>query len=138
MVPQDQFHFVDLSVVNAFVLWRHCQIAAGNQTRLPSYKFKIQVALALMSCSDNEPRRFDFDEDVGRRVDVRGDPFGDASVSEHKRYDGVDHLPENVAEKPRRCKLEGCKKASTIWCKKCCAYLCIKKGDGCFIKFHTR
>ena len=42
------------------------------------------------------------------------------------------------ASRGRTCKVQGCKKLSVIWCKKCRVYLCLKKGCQKFFEaLHT-
>jgi hypothetical protein len=65
-----------------------------------------------------------------------GDPIG-GEVLDFVRYDGVNHLPEAAAIAGRTCKMQGCKKRSVIWCRKCRVYLCVKKEKNCFVDFHT-
>ena len=65
-----------------------------------------------------------------------GDPashFG----SSGSRLDGIGHLPDNVAAVPKCCAVRGCPKRSNFWCSKCRVYLCIKKGQNCFAKYHS-
>ncbi len=43
------------------------------------------------------------------------------------------HAPHAWASRGRTCKVQGCKKLSVIWCKKCRVYLCLKNGCQKFI-----
>lgn len=70
----------------------------------------------------------------GRKKEFEKRPF-------HKmRYDNIGHLPEvdkRVINSSTRCKLEGCRGKSTIYCLKCSVHLCVKPGKNCFKEFHT-
>jgi hypothetical protein len=128
------YHFLDVALVNAFILYKETK-------QLPLYEFKLDVATSLMY-----GEVFDSPMAVGAvmlrqaaaaGVADNGDPIG-SEVVDFIRYDGMNHFPEFVASMGRTCKLQGCKKRSVIWCRKCRVYLCFKKDSNCFVEFHTR
>lgn len=130
------YHFTDVALVNAYILRK----ARTGQQDLPLYRFKLDVALALMFAENfGEPmsaaavllRR------QGQKLAENGDPVGDGEPTDAVRLDGLNHWPNNVACEQRRCKLPGCKKKSVVWCTKCRVYLCVKKEQNCFVLFHT-
>lgn len=54
------------------------------------------------------------------------------------RFDKMDHFPE-IETKLRfcnRCKFEGCRGRSRVYCVKCMVTLCLTRGRNCFRKFH--
>jgi hypothetical protein len=127
------YHFLDLALVNSFILYK-------EKEQLPLFEFKLDVAVSLMY-----GEVFDSPMAIGaimlRQAAVagfaeNGDPIG-SEVLDFIRYDGMNHLPEFAANMGRTCKLQGCKKRSVIWCKKCRVYLCLKKDQNCFVEFHT-
>ncbi len=131
------YHFIDLCIVNSYILFK---VQTGD-SKLPLYRFKLNVALALM-----------FGENFGSPLSAaavlllqegqakaeNGDPVGDGDPVDAVRLDGHNHWPDNVATVQRRCKLPGCSKKSVVWCTKCRVYLCIKKERNCFVQYHTR
>ena len=128
------YHFTDLAVVNAYILDK----VEKPASRL--YEYKLEVAIALMY-GDRLPDAQQINRLLVQQADMQraenGDPVG-REVSDAVRLDGLDHLPENVAEQGRRCKIRSCPYRSTIWCTKCKVYLCLKKGKNCYSVFHTQ
>jgi hypothetical protein len=122
-------------LVNSYILYK------GKEKHLPLYQFKLDIALSLMygEVLENPGTA----EAVKLRADTvdacaaNGDPLA-GEVVDFIRFDGMNHMPEMVAREGRRCKMEGCKKRSVMWCKKCRVYLCLKRGGrNCFEAFHT-
>ena len=126
------YHFTDLSLVNAFILNK-------VNSKMPLYEFKLEVALALMY-GEHFGNPMAVGEAILRQVAIRhaenGDPIAE-DVGDAVRLDGLNHLPENVAQRGRFCEMQDCKQRSTVWCIKCRVYLCLKKGKNCFVAFHT-
>lgn len=130
------YHFIDLCVVNAYILRK----AVTGQQALPLYRFKLDVAIALMFGEDfAEPMSAAaiLLRQQGAKKAENGDPFGDGQPVDGVRLDGHNHWPDNVAKEQRRCRLAGCKQKSVVWCTKCNVYLCIKKERNCFVLYHT-
>lgn len=132
-------HFTDLALINAFILRK----AQQNSPTLPLYEFKLAVATALMHADNfSEPLsraavllRDQGLVDAGRAGN--GDPVGWPDPSDASRLDGSNHWPAFVANRPRTCRLRGCKQRSTVWCSKCRVYLCVKSKQNCFVLYHT-
>lgn len=128
------YHFVDLALVNAYILAK----ATAGCKGVPLYEFKVEVALALMY-GDSFADPMSIGAQVLRLAATQyaenGDPVG-GEVPDAVRLDGTNHIPENIAERGRTCKLPGCKKRTRFWCKKCRVYLCIKKDGNCYDLFH--
>lgn len=100
------YHFVDLCVVNAYLLWRNAKRAQGFTGRLPLYKFKMEVAKSLMysESSDNPSlsrHSLQFSPQQDQMTGQHGDPVGQNDVSDSVRLDRHDHLPKNIATRGR-------------------------------------
>jgi hypothetical protein len=131
------YHFVDLSLVNAFILRNH---ASGERQVAKLYQFKLEVATSLMhadSLAEPLSRAAILLNTDEVEKSAKGDPVGDANPPDGMRMDGLNHWPNSVATRARCCRLKGCKKRSTVWCTKCKVYLCMKKGLNCFVQYHT-
>ena len=48
-----------------------------------------------------------------------GDPVGNFKKLPRVRFDGYNHLPEQMASKDQICTMENCKRRTTYWCTKC-------------------
>ncbi|KAL3190274.1 hypothetical protein MRX96_019812 [Rhipicephalus microplus] len=132
------FHFVDLAVCNAWVKYLRENAHTRRSKLLDLLHFRLQIAEALISSVPNTRKRgrpsykvepADVPEE--RKARFRR-PCSDA------RYDGMDHCPEaRDRTLPSRCKYEGCKERSRVFCKKCEVPLCITKDRNCYYKFHA-
>jgi hypothetical protein len=128
------YHFMDLALINSFILYR-----ATNE-KAPLYEFKLDVAVSLMYGEVfSDPMTIGavmLRQAASAQFAENGDPVG-GEVTDFIRYDGINHMPEVAAKIGRCCKVQGCKKRSSIWCKKCRVYLCLKKEQNCFELWHT-
>ncbi len=125
------YHFLDLTLVNTYILHKVLYTQ-------PLYEFKIDVAVALM-----------YAEGLGVPIDdgavmlqqaalefaKNGDPKP-CEVRDAVRLDGYNHFPEVVSKRGRYCRVRGYEKRSSVWCKKCRVYLCLKREQNCFEYFH--
>jgi hypothetical protein len=143
------FHFVDLSIINAWTILRQ---TSQPRLKLVSYKLEVAVALirgALLCHPMAGPRPAqgrasrgrdanDEDDDVDQAAGDQRDPPNAAVVSRYVRYDGCGHLPRKVAKLPKACKMESCKRRSRMYCVKCEVYLCVDEKSDCFFRFHSK
>ncbi|XP_065584309.1 piggyBac transposable element-derived protein 3-like [Artemia franciscana] len=129
------YYFLDLSVVNAWLLYRRHMGQQGRTHNKSLLDFKSEIANYLTSTNDGTPK-------------PRGRPLRDQDCSTPKRpklakpkpydsvrYDGIQHWPEAVADK-KRCRL--CSAYARIQCFKCHVSLCLVKNRNCFKIFHTQ
>ncbi|XP_040064665.1 piggyBac transposable element-derived protein 3-like [Ixodes scapularis] len=140
------FHLIDLSVTNAWLLYRKAKSAG-----LHLADFKLQVALGLMHSQESMPA---CNEDCveptlakagssTRATEGSTSKSGVVSKRAHHvqssvRYDSFAHWPVKVAQKNApMCKLDACTRRTRFFCKECLVYLCIDQdGINCFEKFH--
>ncbi|XP_050726534.1 piggyBac transposable element-derived protein 2-like [Eriocheir sinensis] len=135
------FHFADLSICNAWLLYRRdIQALDARAKYLNLHDFK----LVLSSCLRMQDKPLS-----GKR---RGRPSS-ASVDERLvekkqkghntkpippkpvREDQIGHFPINVPKRGR-CKNPSCKSSPVTWCLKCQVYLCSTSEKRCFLEFH--
>ena len=124
------YFFLDLAVVNAWLIYRRVMKRINNNRPLRLVDFKEDISEGLLQAP--QPKR--------------GRPSQSPATSKKRqrpvtpaqsiRYDSISHLPE-YSEKRLRCKLciQG---QSRIKCSKCNVGLCITKEKDCFIKYHTK
>lgn len=128
------YHFLDLSLVNSYILYK------ADRKKMPLYEFKLDVAVSLMYGEVfSDPMAIGtvmLREAVAMQYAENGDPVA-CDVNDFIRFDGYNHIPEVAAKIGRLCKVKGCKKRSSVWCKKCRVYLCLKKDQNCFELWHN-
>lgn len=135
------FHFVDLSICNAWLIYRRdINALEPNSKHLNLHDFK----LVLSSCLRVQDKPL-----VWKK---RGRPSSstvDEKLAEKKqrghntkaippkpiRNDQIGHFPINLPKRGR-CKNPPCKSSPVTWCLKCQVYLCSTSDKRCFLEFH--
>lgn len=143
------FHFLDLCVVNAWILWRK-----NSDVYMALFDFKMAVAEHFCKVGKT------YNKKKGRPASNTGTPKSTkrtsdsgpstpTSIQQKKvkkslarptplnevRKDSVDHLPEWKSAR-QQCHND-CKFRSFVFCSKCGVYLCLNKDRNCFMSFHT-
>jgi len=130
------FHFVDIAVVNAWILYRRVLKQTGSQvTVLPLLDFKSEVAQGL--CRVNKSGRKRSGRPVGivgqvKRQRVRVQPVPQIDL----RTDDIGHWPEMTSRR-LHCRVITCKGQSRVKCSKCQVHLCFDKSKNCIRDYHT-
>lgn len=127
------FHMLDLTVVNAWLLFRR-----KKQAKLPLLEFKAAVSEGLCragkSCERKRPGRPSWDVEAAIQEKKKKGPAAPMPPQD-VRLDRVGHMP-CWSEKRQRCKLPSCNSLSSVVCMKCRAILCFNKDRNCFSLFH--
>ena len=136
------FHLFDMTVVNAWMLYRRdaqdLGISVSKQSGLSA--FKLNVAFSLMKAG----------KDVTKK---RGRPSSAQVDLEYKRKKNAGNATKPIPQSDVRldkighfalfsdyratCKLPGCKGKVFAYCVKCEVHLCCSKKKNCFYQFHT-
>ena len=132
------FHCVDISKVNAWLLYRrHChQMNVSKKQQLSLLKFTSAIAHGLANAAKvphvgrpGKRRASDTPSSVPRKQPAPV-PYDDS------RYDNVAHWPE-FRKKKNKCRL--CKvNFSRVYCKKCNLCVCLNSNRNCYYDFHTK
>ncbi|CAK1594464.1 unnamed protein product [Parnassius mnemosyne] len=129
------YHLLDLSIANAWLLYKRIQKAKGLQEKhLNSADFRLQVATTLCKLS------------VPSKIKNRRSIENELQSKRHKgpaqhippvaiRQDQTGHWPV-WTEKRIRCKFPKCSGVSQTICEKCGVALCYNKHNNCFKQFH--
>lgn len=134
------FHFVDMVVVVAWLLYRRDCDAVGVPTKqqMDLLKFKFYIATCLLKENKDTAtkKRGRPSSSVESQLECkkkRGPmkPVPVASV----RTDSTGHWP-TVETTRQRCKRPGCKGQTVFKCTKCDVHLCLNKNANCFVDFH--
>ena len=141
MVPQDFFHFLDVCVCQAWLIYRREYDASGGKPgkHLSLYDFKFAISFSLRKQSQPITRA--------------GRPSADTvnvTPSTSKKYRSYKKKlpPKSVIEDqvghfaialPKRgmCRKPQCKGQPVTYCLKCEVHLCMTKGKQCFLDFHN-
>eukprot|EP00066_Takifugu_rubripes_P019441 XP_011608707.1 PREDICTED: piggyBac transposable element-derived protein 3-like [Takifugu rubripes] len=134
------FHFVDMAIVNSWLLYRRdCEsLGVPRRKRKDLLAFRASVAQALCMEGKDPMRqkrgRPSLDVDGQFEIKKRRGP-AKAIPPQEVRSDAVGHWP--VVENGRqRCKLPNCKGQTVYKCAKCNVHLCLNKVNNCFCEFH--
>lgn len=130
------FHFLDMTCVNSWLLWR--RNLKDTDLFLPLSEFKLALAEILTRSNNSlQRKRGRPSTSLQPVLDLkkRKYPFSQIPAQEI-RTDNLNHLPI-VNEERQRCKYPECKGKSQISCRKCRVFLCLNKDRNCFYKFHT-
>ena len=135
------FHFLDMTVVTSWLLYRRDKLGVPRRNQLPLLKFKYEVAEALHKQNKavgpaKRGRPSTSVETTYEAKKSRGHN-SNAIPQQSIRQDNTDHFPI-YKEKRARCKLPGCKSPPHFFCHKCKVYLCIDKNKNCFWNFHKK
>lgn len=132
------FHMVDLTLVNAYVLFKrlHKTDAKSEVYQLPNFR----AAVAKVMCTYQAP--------TAPRLPGRPRIITTKKSSIPKRaylpqsdtrFDNVGHFPEIVSREGKRtCKNPGCKSETQARCGKCDVNLCLTANQNCFYDFHHK
>ncbi len=137
------FHFLDVSVVNSWLLYRRdCDsLKIPLRQRLDLQHFKHSIARSLLLEGKAQPggsklgrpsRSVDTLHSLKKKKGNRTNPIPEQNI----RKDGMHHWQEH-GESQNRCKMPGCSKTTFIHCTKCKVYLCFTKDRNCFYNFHN-
>ncbi|XP_063586881.1 piggyBac transposable element-derived protein 3-like [Penaeus indicus] len=120
------FHMIDLAIANA---WHLQKAVKGTSSKY--YKFKLAIAECLVQGA-LEPHPMQRDEMPNLPRDVPSAKH----VPNHVRFDGINHLPKQMAKVPKNCKFPNCQRRTRFFCMKCKVYLCIDGKSDCFYNYH--
>lgn len=138
------FHLMDLSVVNAWLLYRrHC-----SQSKIPKKNimslltFRISIAESLLKSVQQplpppkrgRPSSKSLDKENRVPSSSRATPV--PAPSKNVRFDNHDHWP--IYTEKGRCRKPGCSGYSRVSCLKCKMRLCINDKNNCFTSYHKR
>lgn len=137
------FHFIDMVTVNCWMLYRQdaqsLEVPKVRQYDLVG--FKTEIAMSLIRQNKDTAKRRERPSSGTDSIEteiVAKKRRGSAAPTPAKdmRKDKYAHWPQPSDR--QRCKLPGCKKKSTMKCKKCDVHLCLNKSSNCFYDFHTK
>ncbi|XP_015377550.1 PREDICTED: piggyBac transposable element-derived protein 3-like [Diuraphis noxia] len=146
-------HAFDMACVNSWLEYKmdckHLNIVNKNIMDLLHFKERLAETLILvgnivirkrgrprnspvsLSPSPSSSPTPEMQKKIIKRIDQR--PFNEV------RHDNVGHLPDfDNLDNAVRCKYEGCKPRSHVFCKKCKVHLCFTKRNKCFTLYHNK
>lgn len=138
MVLAHFFHMLDLTVVNAWLLYKQCcslKSPPVRPVRLHDFKAKVAEGLCkerkeVKLTSGSKRKMADSSlQPAPKRACVSTLPAADV------QHDGVGHWPLWSASR-QRCKRQDCVGTSRVMCLKCKVHLCFNNHQNCFLTFH--
>lgn len=132
------YHFLDLTMVNSYVLFKRVHKAdqSSELYELPNFR----AAVAKVMCTykaPTDPRP----PGRPRMITTKKPPIPKRAYlpSPDTRYDGMDHFPEILPRSGKRtCKNQGCTSETQFKCRKCAIHLCLQTHQNCFYAFHHK
>ncbi|CAF1662024.1 unnamed protein product [Rotaria magnacalcarata] len=139
------FHLIDLSVVNAWLLYRrHCsQLKVPKKNVMPLLAFRINVPSVLLKSSPPPPsiikcgrpslesRAKSNENQSTNTLRTAPTPIPPSST----RLGKVDHWP--IATSKGRCRNPGLSGYTRVSCSKCDQRLCLNEKNNCFKDYHN-
>lgn len=128
------YHLLDLTMVNAWILYRKVNKVKGETKVLPLCDFKAEVAECLCKTFTKPTKRGRpslVNVVAAKRLKKRSSKLPPEPV----RTDSFAHSPY-CGDKRGRCKMAKCKGFSYVNCRKCKVSLCLNRKNNCFENFH--
>jgi len=140
-------HFIDLSIVNAWMEYRQDALNMGIQKKniKDLMEFKMEIARNWLAVSIKNKRPLAFDSSSSgednleptepqHKIQNYRTPF----PPEHKAKDKYEHWPiVDDLKTARNCRNKKCKSRTRVRCSKCNIYLCLSTKNTCFKDFHV-
>lgn len=130
------FHFIDLAVCASYIEYlQECK--AQNISLSKSMKlldFKLSLGNTLTQFNPANKKRTSIVEVENSQI-IRNE----VRPPKDMRLSTIQHMPgHDDNNNASRCKLEGCKGKSRVFCITCDVHLCLNKGKNCFQLFHSQ
>lgn len=132
-------HAFDIALINSWLKYKERAVVLGipKKNILDLLKFRQNVAESLFFPSAAKKRGRPSSEDV--EVQSSHSVSYEVRLIKSLRYEGLNHLPQHDTKKePTRCKKEGCKDRTHIYCSKRKIHLCLMKNRDCFYVYHIK
>jgi len=130
------YHLIDVTVVNAWLLYRRVEVLNGRKPTMSLFDFRLNVSYSLTKVGTITPKRGRPPTSVLKEMAIKKrKPNTSLMPTDSVRKDCVDHWPVYV-ESRQRCKLNGCGKLTNCTCTKCNNYFCCGVNRNCFTLFH--
>jgi len=139
------FHIFDMAVVNCWLEYKRdaAELSIEPKDVMDWLHFKRRLGESLISVGvpfspsskkrgrpSNSPSIINPQKKLVKKVDEK--PLEEVKKDSYGHFPEYDDRTEAV-----RCKVEGCKGRTHVYCLKCKCHLCFTKKNNCFLKFHT-
>lgn len=131
------YHLLDVTMVNAWVLYRKVCQERNEKKMLTLGDFRAEVAETLCMIGTRSANKRGRPSSLEKELSAkRRKKSASVLPPEPVRNDQVGHWPL-IVENRNRCKVPRCKGFSYITCEKCKVNLCLNKKNNCFKVFHN-
>lgn len=125
-------YLIDLSVVNAWILYRRVKSITKSGKPMSLCDFKDDISAGLMTMAINKRETTSLSQNENNKKPYKPT----ARPADSTRFDCISHWPECI-DKQNRCRQ--CKNSHTkVLCVKCKVGLCLTKKKNCFTLYHQR
>eukprot|EP00102_Acyrthosiphon_pisum_P020738 XP_016657948.1 PREDICTED: piggyBac transposable element-derived protein 4-like [Acyrthosiphon pisum] len=121
------FHFLDVSVVNAFILFR--ESSQGSTLNIKQFRLAVVAGLVGLPSTSSKGRK-----QLPKKINLFK-----PKIPIEQRFSNVGHPPQSCSSRRcNNCSTKG-KPHRTKWeCMSCKIGLCLTNEKNCFISFHTK
>ena len=134
------FHLLDMSVVNAWLLYRRDakKLLLPTNKQQSSLQFKISIVDSLLKVGkcDYKKRGRKSDNEEYFQKKKKTSNATHPIPQKNFQLNNIAHFP-TVSDNRKFCKLPGCKEKVNYFCIKCNVHLCCNNKQNCFLIFHT-
>lgn len=127
------YHFVDLSIINAWIVWHR---VIGEKKSLAEFKQDLALVLRRKGAV-NVLGRGRPSSSLQAKINLKKHKKKTIVPPVDTRTDRINHWPEFIPNVRNRCRLPECPLKSSIKCSKCGIFLCLNAKNNCFVKYHT-
>lgn len=138
------YHLVDLSVINAWLLYLRVMKEKGDDGKTT----KLKLAEFRLELGETMCRMGKYEKTKRGRPSLTPSPVGPvkkkkslavSAVPQDVRYDQLSHwIVHTDRSCKQRCKMTGWKGFSVFECNKCKVALCVNKKNNCFYLYHNK
>nr|CAH7726573.1 unnamed protein product [Callosobruchus chinensis] len=129
------YHLLDMTIVNAWLLYRRVNALQGNAKTLNLANFRIELAETLCKMGVHQNSRGRRSE-LEKQIQAKQRSHHCSIPPREVRVDQSSHWPEWM-ENRLRCKYPKCGGFTYVMCDKCQTALCFNKNKNCFRNFHN-
>ena len=129
-------HLLDISTINAWVLFQRASIEKGQPNNITQWEFRAEIVKCLYCMGIINSLKTGRPSNIDRELEEKRHKGPTTHVPPlNVRTDQMSHWIQYDSSR-QRCKLPNCRGLSHYKCSKCGVHLCLTKDKNCFMNFH--